>query len=102
MPEARIARYEAHSVHLKQPHEGTAAGLVAVRLLSFAPVYLRKNRERQRWEGQPRRPDLAFVPDGERESADGQQVRRWAESQIDIDATGDRGTVHSVQTPSPL
>src|SRR5262249_4102363 len=94
--------HEARGVHLEQSHEGTTTGLVAVRLLTFAAVHLRKNFECQGWKGKPGRLHRRLVSDGERKSPDGQKVRRGAEPQIDIEAPRHRGTLHAVQTPSPV
>ena len=100
-PQVRIAGHESGLVDRKLRDEFPTAGLVAVTSAGYATVRLSQRFESEIGKAQPRRRRRDFISDIQPQPADRQQVCRWAEAEVNVEATFYRRDFYPVQAPTP-
>src|SRR5438034_11478927 len=98
-PEVWIRGHETRVVHLKFSNEPAARTLVPIGCDINAAVELIERLEGETGEAKPGRLHLCFLSDGQTQAATRQQVGRWAEARIKVNAARYCGTLRSVESP---
>src|SRR3990172_4964062 len=99
-PEVQIIGYKTGCVHLEIPNEATAGRLIAIRICRNSAVNLIKGFEGEAGEAQPGRFHFGGFSNGKVQPADREQVCRWAEVQVNVDAPGHFGPFLAVDPPA--
>jgi hypothetical protein len=97
LPQIRVTCHEARIVYFKRFYEKAAVRFIVIGSLSMAPIYLRKQLKSERWEGRPCSRNRALLAHVQCKSPNWNEVRRRAESQIDIDAPVNATAFKSIQ-----
>src|SRR2546428_5509203 len=86
LPEVRIACDETRSVYLKIGDKPASCALVPVGRAINTAIKLLERLESETWEPQPGRPDCRLLSNKQIQPSNRQQVGRWAEVEVRVNA----------------
>ncbi len=100
MPGPWVVDHQTRSIYLEISDKLAARAFVPVGGLVQPAIQLEERLELKTWEAQPGSIDLGAFTDSKVQTADGNQIGRWTEIKIYIDATQYSWLFYLIQPPA--